>query len=483
MAIAKHFVHDGFWGVSMNGFSSTSSSPLWTFIIAIIYKATGIKDGVPLYLNLFFGSIFVFYCHYIFRNIPNMRQLLYLLLIILLIPLPILTLTGMEHILHALITIYIIYSVVNYLTHETLLFSKIIFTLLIVSTLLLIRYEGIFLLSGITFLFLVKKRFGIGILTTIVAILPMSIYGLYSMHKGWFFIPNAIIMKGVARLAAAESIYSFFINFLIEISANSYVIVLTTVPILISLLSNKGANTSAHNYSVFLFVTTFIMHILFARLGWFFRYEAYLIAAGLVLCFDMLESLIPENKSIKKILTNPALLSLLILLFLPLITRAERAFKIYPFAVKNCYEQMYQVGLFLKKFYSGKTVVSPDIGAINYLADIKLIDLAGLGNAEIIKAKKNRQFDKNFVKKIAIEKNAQIVATGKRLFENCIPDEWIEVGQWHINDNVLAGDSTIYFYAPHSALTNEIAKNLAIFSKELPPSVVQSGLYLNLQHN
>ena len=62
MAIAKHFVNDGFWGVSQFGFSSSTSSPLWTFLIALSYMIFGVNDFTPLVLSLISGHLIVIYC-------------------------------------------------------------------------------------------------------------------------------------------------------------------------------------------------------------------------------------------------------------------------------------------------------------------------------------------------------------------------------------------------------------------------------------
>ena len=54
MAIAKHFVNDGSWGVVQNVFSSSTSSPLWTLLIAITYKIFGVNDWTPFLSSLLF---------------------------------------------------------------------------------------------------------------------------------------------------------------------------------------------------------------------------------------------------------------------------------------------------------------------------------------------------------------------------------------------------------------------------------------------
>ncbi len=41
------------------------------------------------------------------------------------------------------------------------------------------------------------------------------------------------------------------------------------------------------------------------------------------------------------------------------------------------------MGLFLNEYYNEDCIAANDIGAINYLADVKCIDLKGLGSKDI----------------------------------------------------------------------------------------------------
>src|SRR4051794_10962657 len=52
MAIAKNLAFHGVWGVSADAFSSASSSPLWTLLLAGLFKVFGNHPGIPLVLNL-----------------------------------------------------------------------------------------------------------------------------------------------------------------------------------------------------------------------------------------------------------------------------------------------------------------------------------------------------------------------------------------------------------------------------------------------
>lgn len=57
MAIAKNVVQCHVWGVTPFGFTSTSSSLLWTALLSAIYFSISVTIWAPLVLNLLFGSL------------------------------------------------------------------------------------------------------------------------------------------------------------------------------------------------------------------------------------------------------------------------------------------------------------------------------------------------------------------------------------------------------------------------------------------
>ena len=123
----------------------------------------------------------------------------------------------------------------------------------------------------------------------------------------------------------------------------------------------------------------------FASTGWFYRYEAYVmffgiyaVAAGLA---DHLPSREGGGAGETGLFRAAAVLLLVILVSSPLRVRAAKSLKDTPKASHNIFEQQYQMALFLRQFYQGQVVAANDIGAIDYLADFRLVDLAGLGHA------------------------------------------------------------------------------------------------------
>ena len=479
MAIGKHFVRDGIWGVAQNGFSSSTSSPLWTFLIFVIYKLFGVNDWAPLALSLIFGSILIYFCSYVLRNYSKLIRLPLLLLLILFIPLPVLTLTGMEHTLHSLLTLLVIYYAATYLTKKGTDTALFIMLVILANLTTIARYEGLLLVFSVMLLFIIKKRYWEGALFGISSSLLVIVYGLISLANGWSFLPNSILLKGNTPPLTLAGLSVFVNRLLMNFYSSPHISVLIIACLGIYLWGGKNLENK-EKYLVILVTLITVLHMQFAAVGWFFRYEAYLMSSlGLVL-LDTLNKLSYQTETINKKTAGPIVcLALLIIMCIPLTMRSRLAHKQYPVAVKNIFEQHYQMGLFIQNYYSGRYVAANDIGAINYLSNIYILDLFGLANNDVAYYRLNDLFDEEILEQQVSSHDVPLIMIYNSWFAGIIPENWIEVGRWKISDNVVCGSDQVSFYATNDADKQELINNLIDFSNKLPASVDQSGIYLS----
>ena len=471
MAIAKHFAIDGLWGVALNGFSSSTSSPLWTFLIFLLYKIFGVNDWVALLLSILFGSLLVYlYSFILSRDTSPVGASLLTSALMLLVPLPVLTLTGMEHILHSVLTLLLIYYVAAYLEKRNFIPALFLRMVLVANLTVITRYEGLFLISVAAVLFVAEKRFWEGVLFGTSSLFLAGIYGLVSFSKGWFFLPNSVLLKGnklsVGTLPA----------FITHVMTNFYVapqVLVLIVGCLVTYFLGKQRIGDGGKRLVALGVLTAFLHMLFASAGWSFRYEAYLISSLGVIFLDILSRFTRKpsasdlsNRYFEKVIVHPALLATICI---PLVARAG-LYKQYPIAVQNIYEQQYQMGLFVQRYYDRECVVANDIGAINYLADICLVDLVGLANVEVARHRLNGTFAKEFMQEITNRNDVAVIMIYRNWFPD-IPDDWIKVGSWQIVNNVVCGGDKVTFYATSENKRRELFNNLMEFSTTLPGTV------------
>lgn len=84
MAIAKNFSEYRVWGINKYNFTSTSSSPFWTFLLSLKFVIFGVNDYSPLILNFIIGLFLLFYTnHYAkLHNLNNYETLKLLIILI-----------------------------------------------------------------------------------------------------------------------------------------------------------------------------------------------------------------------------------------------------------------------------------------------------------------------------------------------------------------------------------------------------------------
>ena len=134
-------------------------------------------------------------------------------------------------------------------------------------------------------------------------------------------------------------------------------------------------------------LASMLLHLQFASVGWFFRYEAYLMALGVtaLLC-NRCDVAVWDwfGQSGRGLLVRKGAVAVAVFLAMaPMAQRSAAALAGFPVASHNIYQQQYQMARFLKTYYEGSSVAANDVGAINYMADLRCVDLVGLCNRDV----------------------------------------------------------------------------------------------------
>lgn len=491
MAMAKNVVQHGVWGVTKYGFSSSSSSLLWTLLLAGAYAAFGSTVWTPFVLNIVCAVLLLFGIHRVLlrHDVSGVLASSVLLAVVFVTPLPILIFGGQEHILHALLTIVIVYLA----SHADVghLDSELTKWVLVVAPLVtMARYEGVFVIAVICLLIMLRRSVRVSAAVALLGAIPLIVYGAFSVIQGWYLLPNSVLLKGdtpdVSSILGMVDVFGF-----------GAFKKLTHVPALwmliagaLLLLHVSFHHRRSHRRIRFIltaFLLTSALHLQFARIGWAFRYEAYLVSLGIFTIGVSLSELSGEVvfRSLRpSVLRRHAIIALLVLFAsLAFLQRGTVAWQTIPGGTRDVYDQQYQIAMFLDRFYDGESVALNDIGAANYYANVRSLDLLGLANIDVARARRNQTFDAGWVSESAQSRNVKVAIVYERWLGEYIPSTWVKVGEWHIRQTVTAGDDTIAFYARNSADASELAENLTTFASHLPADVVQRGEYMRSSSN
>ena len=485
MAIAKNTVQHGVWGVTKYEFSNSTSSPLWTGLLAITYLVFGVNEISPLGLNLFFGTLALIILYFFIRKyVSNPAiQFAVLLTALFVTPLPSLTLTGMEHIPHIFLTITFLYLFMALLPPTARQRDRVILVFLS-GIIPVIRYEGLILVFVVCIIFALQRRIAFAALLGVAALLPVTIYGFWSISRGWYFIPNGVLIKGNIPGTSVSEIANFFLgfDFLTKIQENVHVIFLLLSSLLVFMIYlKKGNQYKPKMLALAAFIGLTLLHIQLADTGWFYRYEAYIVFSGIAILGTTIPDIYPKPLTFKGETTsyNLARMLFLVLIASPFGIRAYDLLRITPDATNNIYEQQYQMGLFLAHFYQGQTIAANDIGAINYLADIRLLDLWGLGSIQVAELRLQKHYNTNRISTLARDTAAFIALVYEDWYEEFggLPAKWLKVGSWEVSNNVVLGGNTVSFYAVDLSESQRLIQSLKAFRSEIPQGIKQYGIY------
>lgn len=485
MAIARHVVEDAVYGVTPYEFSSASSSPLYTLLLAAANHVFGVREVLPLVVNLLSAlSIFVI-SHRILRDyLENQLAILACLLAILfLTPIVPVAFTGMEHLLQLAIVLPFFHASVTRIAADDQETNYLPVYLLspFVTT---VRYEGMFAVFVISMLLLLRRRRRPALILATLGALPLGIFAWYSIAHGALPVPNPILIQGNPAVGSLLGVITYPFRGLIKLGQAPHLLVLVLVSAALFLrnLRPRGLWDRAQIFHV-CFVATALVHEQFANNGWFYRYEAYLVAMGLLavaigwkedvsLARQRLAGRAPGVRRV-------AVAVLALAMATPLAARGATSLRQTPRAMTNIYQQQYQMGLFLREYYQGQAVAANDIGAINFLADIRNLDLVGLGSTEVLLIRIRASFDASRIEELTEQKRIRIAILYESWFEGtkALPAHWVKVGEWTIPDNVICAEDTVSFFATSHEEARILGRNLASFSRFLPDAVDETGDY------
>ncbi len=505
MAIAKNLAAHGNWGVSAGEFQSASSAPLWVLIVTCFYLIFGANVITPFLLNILFVTLVVVAAYFILRK-QDLRPLfifLTLLALIFFASLAPLVMLGMEHSLQILLTILFVYLSAVVLSSEERgsLSRNTKWLLALTPFFVFLRYESLVIVGIVFLMLLLRKRWLLAASMLGLAALPVVIFGVISVANGALFLPNSVELKSSAPLFPLVAWLKTNIRY-------AYLPLkrLMDSPVFLNLGLASGLVLflTVTKREVLKWNRALILNLILIVAVFFhfqnntspnYRYDAYLVSLGIIavaipLFWHLQERKWPDSSRGVVLL---AIFSVpLALLFLtPFFNRGYVNHKVAPLETRRTYEQHFFMSEFVKRFFTGKTVALNDIGAINYYADIKSVDLWGLGTNEVAKERMQIRADhpsadayvlsKDQIDNITKSEGTDIAMLYHEIFEingeSHIPDNWVLVGRWLCYRYERDYWDKVSFYAVNPAEAETLKKDLQEYSSELPVYVIQQGMY------
>lgn len=478
MAVAKNLAFEKVWGVSKYSFQSASSSPLYTVLLAAIFLTTGAHSITPLLINMIAAVCFLFVLQRWLerQQLSTTNQLIVLVLVILLTPLPLLVISGMEHTLQLLFCFLFIWSFSEAAVAKTgrLPWTVYVYGLLLVTT----RYECMFIVGLASLLLLLQKHWWTAIKLGVISLLPITLFGLFALSRGSYFMPNSVLIKSGTPPLTLDGLIAFFADtlwykiFFVNKDYNllSAQRLLLLLPMIYLLFQDTLRRRTTYRYILIILMGAAIPHVAFAYYSPFPRYEAYLVGCsviiGSVIILQSKPGLAVWLKG-KEWLFYPSLA----VLALPLIFRCTTAYGNSAQSCINIYDQQYQMAQFVHHYYNTSGIAFNDIGAVSYYSEGDKLDLVGIASLEVVKSKKLGYWSPAFIDHLSRRQNIQLAILYDRWFPRGFFHNWKKVASWRIQNNVIAGDDSVSFFAVDTANIKPLIQHLHEYEKGLPDGV------------
>jgi hypothetical protein len=216
MAVARNLAFNEVWGISKYSFQSATSSPLYTILLAAVYFITGADLVIPLIINLLTAIFFLFVVQrwLIHNRLSAAGQLLILLLVIFCTALPLIVISGTEHTLQLLFSFLFLRSFVQSFarasppiqrtsptsearpSRQSASHSRRIY--IFAALMVLSGYQcGIIALAACGWLCW-RRQWLPALKLATVSFLPILLFGVLSISKGGYFLPNPLLLAGTA---------------------------------------------------------------------------------------------------------------------------------------------------------------------------------------------------------------------------------------------------------------------------------------------
>lgn len=471
LSIAQEVRESGNLGPSPFQFQNSSSSPGFTLILGMLAQLMDLTVWLPMLLNAGLACLWVWVVVALLipSHYPSLMQVGIPLLLGLLIPIPLLILNGMEHMAHLLMVTLFLREASRKLHDNAHPNGLLMLATLLMCTL---RYESIFLVLCFAVLAIYLRFWRNALFVLALGAMPIVMVGLVSLSQGGTFWPLSIIGKG-HFLWDASAIGQWGLEGVNRYYTHPFMLILVLLLWAATALHKEG-NTPYRFWNLIVLGAT-LLHVQCAEVGGY-RYEAYLIGAGLlgVLLTPSHLSLLKPASRWRRV--NQAGIFVSVSLFFVL--RAGFFLAQYPTFVQNIYQQQVQVAQFVRHYFPESSIGVNDIGALSYYTQAQLTDFVAIGDQGMAHLLDAGNWNPVGLRALAAKRKMELAIVHPQWADQAFPPEWIPIAQWTIPDNQICASETVVFYVVDPSSRKPIQQALEEMEPTLPTGVTAQWLML-----
>jgi hypothetical protein len=483
LSIADKLVRHGTWGVAAGHFQSASSSPLWTVLVAAGLAVTpgAVEEWVPLALNVVAGLgvvVVLGRAQVALRPGSDRGRRLDLVataaLVVVALFLPGLALVGMEHTLHVLLVLTAVIAVHQRVELGAARLGWLPYALLALAT--LTRFETAFVAVGLAVGLALADTDAAGDVRAAVqarwhpivgvlaaAAVPTVAFALWNKAMGGGFLPNSVLAKGQGTGDRSSGSNGLGLSDIAGRLTHDPLLALLVGVAVIYLVVTWGRPARQRLTAVTLVVAS-LLHAVLADMGWFERYQAYLLAVGVYFLLGVVADL-PVELRRRALVSAVALTVAFGMIKIVLVAQT-------PLAADDMYRQQYQAARFFQRYYDGQAIATDQLGYISLLHEGPITDLAGLGDYEVLEERPaDRSERPEYWQRLSEERGLTVVAVYDTIALTGAPADWVLGASLHIDGEPVTSvtpNLQIWSATSDKAQVDALIAHLDEFQDDLP---------------
>lgn len=440
LELAWRLIQDGTWGINPGEPASASSSPLWSLILALGLGLAGHQVHVPLVLGALCGVGGVWAGAAYLRSAGVGIAVMWagLLALTALAPLPIMAALGMEHALQIALTLLVVRAAEQDLTLSGSSTTNRWTGLVALALLCTTRFEGLFL--GLVWGLLAARSRGLaaGLPMLATAGLPGLLFAAFSLSIGNAALPNGMLMK--STLFSSQP----WMN-LLDNTRQGAAILLPTV--LVWVLDATRGGTFLGSTRARLLAGTVALHLSLAAVGWYYRYEAWLVAWAILAAAASASSWFSRHPRAGRQIGTLPILVLTLGSAWALADRASDAWRYLPGRATYVADAKVRLARALEAVAPTTVVALHDIGAMAWETDLRIVDTAGLGSNDALALHRQRRFTGETIAEVSASHGAEVGLGTWSWMEHDRPAGWRPVARFVWSLDPVRKNEPIVAYA------------------------------------
>jgi hypothetical protein len=466
LALAER-IWQGTYGINVHEMAAPASSILWPFLLApFSVLPAPIFSLVPLAVNVAAASTtLALLTRQVSRALaleaekpPGLAASLFVAGLLISTNLVPLIFTGLEHSLQQLLAVVIVAGLIE----EGRSRRPPVSLWVALIAIPLIRYDSLALaVPALAYLFW-RRHFKGTAGVTLVLGLALGGFSLALARHGLGLLPASLLARSdVVRTGGGLQalLLNLYGNVLPYPQGN--VMLLSLAGVLAAACERSRAAPERGLASVL--CCALVLHLLFGKVGSYFRYEAYVWTATLVGLLYLYREplarvLVPGGRAPARIALFGALTAgSLGYLF---------ALASTPLASNNIYDQQYQMHRFVTDYTHGPVAVN-DLGWVSFGNPSYVLDLAGLASPEALEARYHAR-GSGWIDRLCRVHGVQLVMIYDDWFAT-LPPGWVHLGTLSFaRARITPADRNVQFYATNPDAATVLRSQLEAFRQTLP---------------